>query len=69
MLLLLWDRRLARRRASRQAVDLRPNSISLYAAGLLIDRLYQFARFGSFWNTYISLFAQEQRLNRSLAAS
>ena len=28
----------------------------------LVDRLYQFYRFGSFTNTYVSLFAQEQRL-------
>jgi hypothetical protein len=31
-----------------------------YAAGLLIDRVYQYERFGSFWNTYISVFASEQ---------
>jgi hypothetical protein len=29
---------------------------------MLIDRLYQFYRFGSFTNTYVSLFAKEQRL-------
>jgi hypothetical protein len=29
---------------------------------LLIDRLYQFYRFGSFTNTYVSLFAAEHRL-------
>ncbi len=28
----------------------------------LIDRLYQFYRFGSFTNTYVSIFAQEQRM-------
>jgi hypothetical protein len=33
-----------------------------YAFFLLIDRLYQFYRFGSFTNTYVSLFAKEQRL-------
>jgi hypothetical protein len=32
-----------------------------YAVGLVIDRLYQYERFGSFWNTYISIFAAEQR--------
>jgi hypothetical protein len=32
-----------------------------YAVGLLVDRLYQYERFGSFWNTYISIFASEQR--------
>jgi hypothetical protein len=33
----------------------------VYAFFLLIDRLYQFYRFGSFTNTYVSLFAKEQR--------
>jgi hypothetical protein len=34
----------------------------VYAFFLAIDRLYQFYRFGSFTNTYVSLFAKEQRL-------
>jgi hypothetical protein len=34
----------------------------VYALFLLIDRLYQYYRFGSFTNTYVSLFAKEQRL-------
>jgi hypothetical protein len=34
----------------------------VYAFFLLVDRLYQFYRFGSFTNTYVSLFAKEQRL-------
>ncbi len=34
----------------------------VYAFFLLIDRVYQFYRFGSFTNTYVSLFAKEQRL-------
>jgi hypothetical protein len=34
----------------------------VYAFFLLIDRAYQFYRFGSFTNTYVSLFAREQRL-------
>jgi hypothetical protein len=33
----------------------------LYAVFLVIDRLYQFYRFGSFFNTYVALFAVEQR--------
>ena len=33
----------------------------VYTFFLLIDRLYQFYRFGSFTNTYVSLFAKEQR--------
>ncbi len=34
----------------------------VYAFFLIADRLYQFYRFGSFTNTYVSLFAKEQRL-------
>ena len=34
----------------------------VYALFLLADRLYQFYRFGSFTNTYVSLFAKEQRV-------
>ena len=34
----------------------------VYAFFLLVDRLYQFYRFGSFTNTYLSLYGQEQRL-------
>ena len=38
-----------------------------YAVGLLVDRIYQYARFGSFWNTYMSVFASEQhKLNTAL---
>jgi hypothetical protein len=42
----------------------------VYAFFLLLDRLYQFYRFGSFTNTYVSLFAREQRLaNPTLPAN
>jgi hypothetical protein len=34
----------------------------VYAFFLVLDRLYQFYRFGSFTNTYVSIFAKEQRL-------
>jgi hypothetical protein len=34
----------------------------VYALFLIVDRLYQFYRFASFTNTYVSLFAREQRL-------
>jgi hypothetical protein len=42
-------------------------ALPCYALGILVDRLYQYARFGSFWNTYMSVFAAEQhRLNPAL---
>ncbi len=33
----------------------------VYAFFLLVDRVYQFYRFGSFTNTYLAIFAREQR--------
>jgi hypothetical protein len=45
-------------------------ALPIYVFFLLVDRLYQFCRFGSFLNTYVSLFAAEQRqLRPSLPAS
>ena len=42
----------------------------VYAVFLLIDRLYQYYRFGSFTNTYVTLFTQQQRaLNPLLPAN
>jgi hypothetical protein len=42
----------------------------VYLFFLMVDRLYQFFRFGSFTNTYISVFAKEQRLiDPTLAAN
>jgi hypothetical protein len=42
----------------------------IYAAFFLIDRVYQYYRFGSFLNTYVTIFGQQQReLNPSLPAN
>jgi hypothetical protein len=42
----------------------------VYVFFVLVDRVYQFYRFGSFTNTYVSLFAKEQRLaNPTLPAN
>ncbi|HST11732.1 MAG TPA: hypothetical protein VLL05_15255, partial [Terriglobales bacterium] len=41
----------------------------IYAVFLLIDRIYQYYRFGSFFNTYVAVFAQQSRvMNPSLPA-
>jgi len=37
-------------------------SLPVYGLFFIIDRIYQFYRFGSFTNTYVSIFAREQRL-------
>jgi hypothetical protein len=42
----------------------------IYAVFFLIDRFYQYYRFGSFFNTYVTVFGQQQReLNPSLPAN
>jgi len=38
------------------------NALPVYAVFLLLDRLYQYWRFGSFFNTYLHFFAVERRL-------
>src|ERR1700761_6648873 len=37
-------------------------AIPIYAVFLVIDRIYQYIRFGSWTNTYVTYFAREQRL-------
>src|ERR1700689_4602638 len=37
-------------------------ALPVYAIFLLLDRLYQYWRFGSFLNTYMSVFAREQKM-------
>jgi hypothetical protein len=45
-------------------------TLPVYAVFILLDRLYQFYRFGSFTNTYVAIAAQEWRtLNPSLSAN
>lgn len=45
-------------------------ALPVYALFFLLDRLYQFYRFGSFTNTYLHVFAREQRmLNPDLPAA
>jgi hypothetical protein len=45
-------------------------ALPIYAAFVLIDRVYQYHRFGSFLNTYISIFgAQQKALDPSLPAA
>ena len=45
-------------------------ALPLYAVFALIDRAYQYARFGSFFNTYVQVFGQEwKRLDPTLPAA
>jgi hypothetical protein len=46
------------------------SALPIYFLFLLIDRIYQYVRFGSWTNTYVDVFAQEQRqMNPALPAS
>ncbi len=45
-------------------------ALPVYATFILLDRLYQYRRFGSFFNTYMGVFAREQKmLNPALPAA
>jgi hypothetical protein len=61
LLLVLWFERVSGRELWRRLLDYCKVAAPVYAFFLLVDRLYQFYRFGSFTNTYVSLFAKEQR--------
>jgi len=62
LLAVLWFERTSARQIWRRFRDYSKVAAPVYAFFLVADRLYQFYRFGSFTNTYVSLFAKEQRL-------
>ncbi|MGB8115059.1 MAG: hypothetical protein WCF22_14860, partial [Candidatus Sulfotelmatobacter sp.] len=62
LFLVLWFERLGVREMWQKFVDYCKIAAPVYTFFLLLDRLYQYYRFGSFTNTYVSLFAKEQRL-------
>jgi hypothetical protein len=62
LLLVLWFERASGREVWQKFTAYCKVAAPVYAFFLVIDRLYQFYRFGSFRNTYVSLFAKEQRL-------
>src|SRR6266478_8927038 len=62
ILLVLWFERVRGRELWERFVAYGKVAAPVYAFFLVMDRLYQFYRFGSFTNTYVSLFAKEQRV-------
>jgi hypothetical protein len=62
LLLVLWFEEVPGRELWQRFVDYCKVAAPVYAFFLLMDRVYQFYRFGSFTNTYVSLFAKEQRV-------
>jgi hypothetical protein len=61
LLLVLWLERVRGRELWQRFVTYCKVAAPVYAFFLIVDRLYQFYRFGSFTNTYVSVFAKEQR--------
>ena len=62
LLLILWSEKVSGRELWERLVSYCKVAGPVYVSFLIIDRLYQFYRFGSFTNTYLSLYGQEQRL-------
>jgi hypothetical protein len=66
LLVLRWQHLRGRALWDRLVIYAR-TAFPIYAVFLFIDRLYQYYRFGSFFNTYVSVFAKEYRkLNPAL---
>jgi len=61
VLLILWLEQVRGRALWQRLLDYGKVAAPVYAFFVLIDRVYQFYRFGSFTNTYVSLAAAEQR--------
>jgi hypothetical protein len=62
LLLALWFEGVRGRELWQRFLAYGKVAAPVYAFFLLVDRLYQLYRFGSFTNTYVSVFAREQRL-------
>src|SRR5712691_5106705 len=62
ILLVLWFERVRGGALWQRLLAYCKIAVPVYGFFLLVDRMYQFYRFGSFTNTYVSLFAKEQRL-------
>src|SRR2546430_5122946 len=61
VVLLLWGQEGHGRGLWKRLFTYAKTTLPVYAGFLLIDRVYQYHRFGSFFNTYVSLFAQKYK--------
>jgi hypothetical protein len=67
LLLILWFERADRRSLYDRALTYLKTATPFYFLFFAIDRAYQYFRFGSIWNTYLTIFGQEhKRLDPSL---
>jgi hypothetical protein len=70
LLLILWFESVRGQALWERVLVYVKTALPIYAFFLFIDRLYQYYRFGSFFNTYIHFFAVERRvLDPSLPAN
>jgi hypothetical protein len=70
LLLVSWFEGVRGRELWKRLVVYMKTAVPVYVVFLLIDRLYQYYRFGSFFNTYVHYFSEEHRLlDPSLPAS
>jgi len=70
LLLLWWDQKTRGRELWRRLVIYTETAFPIYAVFVVLDRVYQYYRFGSFFNTYVSVVAQEYRqMNPSLPSN
>ena len=70
LLLALWFEHARREEFWQRMVAYVKTAAPVYLVFILIDRLYQHHRFGSYVNTYVSVYAQEyKRLNPSFPAN
>ncbi len=68
--LVLWFSGAERRNFRSRLIDYGKIALPVYALFFALDRAYQYYRFGSWFNTYIQLYGQEQkRLNPDLPAA
>lgn len=61
VVLVLWAKHVRGRELLRQFASYLRVAGLCYAAFLVVDRIYQYQRFGSLFNTYLSVFAEQHR--------
>jgi hypothetical protein len=70
LLLVAWLERTPPKHLWEKIVAYAKTTAPVYGFFLLVDRVYQYVRFGSFFNTYVSVFAvQERALHPELSAN
>jgi len=62
LLLVLWFESVRGQKLWQRFLEYVKTALPVYAFFLLLDRLYQYYRFGSFFNTYLYFFGVERRL-------